>query len=99
MKVYGDPRQINVITNPGGDYYWEGGQPNQNYVELKINHYGVGVKSQVTSCDLNNIHSKMFAEASPTMLVESEHKFIGIPRSRMEGIITSGNHGSTSHVE
>lgn len=49
MKVYGDPRQINVITNPGGDYYWELGQPNQNYVELEINnHYGAGVKSQVT---------------------------------------------------
>ena len=47
--LQGSPTK-NVITNPGGDYYWEGGQPNQNYVELKINnHYGAGVKSQVTS--------------------------------------------------
>ena len=32
-----------AVTITGGDYYWEGGQPNQNYVELIINnHYGVG---------------------------------------------------------
>ena len=37
MKLVQNPPSLSMFSNPGGHYYWEGGQPNlyNNYLQKK----------------------------------------------------------------